>query len=220
MLDNMKNKIKNKIKNKKDYKFFLKADRFALGIDDSLKGKIYRLLFPNYILRFQEILRKDFSSKILYIFIKRKFYKLSRQLGFSIPINVFGPGLSIPHYGTIVVNQSAKIGCNCRLHACVTIGASGGSAKSPLIGNNCYIGSGAKIFGDIVIPDSVVIGANSVVNKSVTESHIAVAGNPFKKTGSFFDIEKVVLFSVEAVEKRVEANPFLPTKDMNTIIKQ
>jgi serine O-acetyltransferase len=218
----------NTIKNHEDYLFFIKADKFALGINDSFAGKVYRCLYPNYIWIFHKRLRQVeylsnckkgvFFSCILF-FIKRSFTRISMKLGFSIPINVFGPGLSIPHYGTIIVNPSAKIGCNTRLHAGVTIGANFGSSKSPTIGKNCYIGPGSKIFGDITIADNVVIGANCVVNKSITKSNIAVAGVPAKIVKDFVDIEEVVLFATDGVKKRVVANPFVSTKILNTLIK-
>ena len=102
-------------------------------------------------------------------------------LNFSIPINVFGPGLSIAHYGTIVVNQNSKIGKNCRIHENVTIGSTGGEELAPQIGNNVFIGTGAKIIGNIEIADNIAIGANSLVNKSFTEPGITIAGNPAKK---------------------------------------
>jgi serine O-acetyltransferase len=98
-------------------------------------------------------------------------------LNFTIPKNVIGPGLFIVHYGTIIVNPKARIGAKCILHACVNIGEHKGGA--PKIGNNCYIGPGAKIFGDIVIGDNVSIGANSVVNKSFPDN-VVIAGVPAK----------------------------------------
>lgn len=41
---------------------------------------------------------------------------MSAKLSISIKPNVFGPGLSIAHYGGIVVNPNAHIGSNCRIH--------------------------------------------------------------------------------------------------------
>ena len=80
---------------------------------------------------------------------------------------MFGPGLSIAHAGTIVVNSNAKIGANCRIHVCVNIGADvTDGSKAPIIGDNCYIGPGAKLFGSIILGNNVGIGANAVVNKS------------------------------------------------------
>ena len=94
---------------------------------------------------------------------------------------MFDEGLSIAHYGCIVVNGNARIGKNCRIQECVTIGATNGQEDAPLIGDNCFIGSGAKIIGRIRIPDDVCIGAGSVVVKDIDEKGITVAGIPAKK---------------------------------------
>ena len=106
--------------------------------------------------------------------------KLQLKLGFTIPINVCGPGLSIAHYGTIVVSQHASIGANCRLHVGVNIGANGGGNDAPVIGNNVYIGPGTIIFGKVTIADNISIGANSTVNKSFNEKNVVIAGTPAK----------------------------------------
>ena len=104
------------------------------------------------------------------------------RLGFTISPNVFGPGLSIGHPGTLTVNGVAKVGKNCRIHTCVFIATKAGfSDKVPKIGDNVYIGPGAKIFGPIVIADNIAIGANSVVNKSFLEPGVTIAGIPARK---------------------------------------
>ena len=53
----------------------------------------------------------------------------------------------------------------------------------PTIGDNVYICTGAKVFGEIQVANDVIIGANSVVNKSVTENGVTVAGAPAKIVG-------------------------------------
>jgi serine O-acetyltransferase len=109
-------------------------------------------------------------------------YRLSRygfKLGYEIPINVFGPGLSIAHQGSIIVNRYARVGENCRINNGVTIGAEAGySDKCPTIGNNAFIGTGAQIFGSIIIGNDVAIGANAVVIKSFPQDGISIAGIP------------------------------------------
>lgn len=52
------------------------------------------------------------------------------------------------------------------------------------MGNNVYIGPGAKLFGRIEIADGIAIGANAVVNKSFLENNISIAGIPAKKIGN------------------------------------
>ena len=112
------------------------------------------------------------------------FKRLSLKLGFSIPAGVFAEGLSIAHYGTIVVSAGATVGKNCRIHEGVNIGATNGSEKAATIGNNVFIGTGAKIIGEITIADDVAIGANAVVVKSITEPGTTWAGVPARKISS------------------------------------
>lgn len=104
-----------------------------------------------------------------------------RKLGFSIPVNVFGPGLSLAHAGTVVVNKSAKVGRNCRLHVCVNIGAAtDDGTAAPTIGDDCYIAPGAKLYGPIIIGNNTGIGANAVVTKSFPNDNQTLAGVPAK----------------------------------------
>lgn len=174
------------INSKQDLRDYLTADFL------SSYRKNFRLRpFVDDIWKFQILLRKveyyqncrkDFFGRIYWIFLRIRLERMSVKLGFSIPPNSFGPGLSIAHRGTIVIHGKAKIGANCRIHVCVNIGAQAGDENAvPKIGDNVYIGPGAKIFGGIEIADGIAIGANAVVNKSFTEPNISIAGVPAKK---------------------------------------
>lgn len=101
-------------------------------------------------------------------------HRLATRLGFTIPKNVFGPGLHIVHYGTIVVHPEARVGRNCRLHPSTSIGDYNGV---PRLGDNVYIGPGAKIYGPVTLGDNVAVGANAVVNKSFG-SNVTLGGVP------------------------------------------
>ncbi|MFR6102996.1 MAG: serine O-acetyltransferase [Christensenellales bacterium] len=94
------------------------------------------------------------------------------------------PYLSIAHAGSIVINNKARVGQNCRIHPGVTIGATNGVNEAAKIGDNCYLGSGAKIIGDIHIADGVAIGANAVVVKSIIENNTTWAGVPARKVSN------------------------------------
>lgn len=189
------------IKTRKELKKYLEQDRIALGVKQlSLKGKIKNMFFPNHIYSFQKAMRKaEFYGNnkrnifylILFAYFFFKYKKLSVKLGFSIPMNVFGPGLAIIHYGTIVVNPRAKVGANCRIHVCTNIGESGGVAGAPKIGDNVYIGPGAKIYGDITIANNAVIAANAAVNKSILEEGMLVAGVPAKVIKQI-DVKRII----------------------------
>lgn len=51
----------------------------------------------------------------------------------------------------------------------------------PVIGDNVFISPGVKMFGDIRIGNNIVIGANSVMNRSFEEDNICIAGVPARK---------------------------------------
>ena len=89
----------------------------------------------------------------------------------------------LPHLlNGIIVSYGAKIGENCKICQQVTIGRDSGSgthAGEPTIGNNVFIGAGAKIVGKITIGDNVRIGANAVVCRDVP-SNCTVVGVPGK----------------------------------------
>lgn len=156
----------------------------------SLIGGIKEFFFPYEIWRFQKYLRKleyytnasvcksvKYLGKILY---KMRYRKQSLKLGFTIPINVCDYGLSMAHYGTIVISANAHIGRYFHIHAGVNIGASAGRSEAPTIGNNVYIGPGAILFGNIQIADNCTIAANATVNKSFDIERSVIAGTPAK----------------------------------------
>ncbi|WP_100642213.1 acyltransferase [Alteromonas facilis] len=49
---------------------------------------------------------------------------------------------------------------------------------STQVGNNVFIGAKSIILPGVVIVDNVVVAAGSIVNKSILESNVIVAGNP------------------------------------------
>ena len=168
------------IKTRKDYRLFVDSDCRSLGLTSQRNW-----FMLNEILVFQIRLRRlelalNCSKNPIRRLIRRYLYRrTSIRLGFSISPNTIGPGLSIAHRGTIVVNGGARIGANCRLHVGVNIGTEAGKADSaPTIGDNCYVGPGVKIFGPITIGSGSVIGANAVVNKSFPEGNQTIAGVP------------------------------------------
>jgi serine O-acetyltransferase len=170
-----------KIKSRENYLRFLRADKISSGNPE-------RPYFFKDIMLFQIRLRKleyalNCSRNPIRITWRRiLFHRSSVRLGYSISPNTIGPGLSLAHRGTIVINGGARIGSNCRIHAGVNIGTEAGkSSAAPTIGDNCYIGPGAKIFGEVVIGSGVVIGANAVVNRSFPDSDQTLAGVPARK---------------------------------------
>jgi serine O-acetyltransferase len=120
----------------------------------------------------------------------RPLYYLSRYLlrrcifkyGIEIwPDSRIGPGLYIGHFGSIHISRMARIGRNCNISHDVTIGISnrGQHAGVPTLGDNVFVGPGAKLFGDITVGNNVAVGANCVVMEDVPDNAV-IAGIPGK----------------------------------------
>jgi serine O-acetyltransferase len=163
-----------------DYKAYLDADRVSLGKNHTWRDRVLdEIWLFQRRLRRVEYLTNCRKSRLRRLVAVYQYRQLGIRLGFSIPINVFGPGLALLHYGTIVINAQTRVGANCRVHAGVNIGAQlGPGGGVPRIGDNCYLGPGAKLFGAIVIGDNTVIGANAVVNKSFPNGNVTLGGVP------------------------------------------
>lgn len=76
----------------------------------------------------------------------------------------------------IVIAGGVLIGENCYISHQVTIGRS--RNKAPVIGDNVYIGPGAKIFGGIKIGNNVRIGANCIVFQDIPDNATVVLEKP------------------------------------------
>lgn len=182
------------IKTKKDLERYLEMDRLALGHKNKKAFLVgdYRYKFM-IALRHHEYYNNIYYqnggvkmfTKLMLLWYRYRHYKLGYQLGFEIPINTCEGGLRINHSGLIIINPYARIGKYCDIHQGVNIGQQGPNRDDcPIIGNNVWIGPGAKIFGKIRIADNCQIGANAVVNKSFEEPGISIAGVPAKKIGN------------------------------------
>lgn len=82
-----------------------------------------------------------------------------------LDIDELGAGLFLQH-GYAANIGARKIGKNCWINQQVVIGFTA-IDKKPTLGNNVHVATGARVLGDIVIGDNVVIGANAVVVKDV-----------------------------------------------------
>ncbi len=84
----------------------------------------------------------------------------------------FGPGFVLIHSYGVVINSAVSAGSDIRIEHLVTIGAERG--ESPVLGDNVFIGAGAKIVGAVTIGSNVKIGANAVVTKDIPDNVTAV----------------------------------------------
>lgn len=174
------------VNNYKSFKYFVSKDFEQRKIKFRWRHLVNPIIRFQVALRYYELLvnKKSIWRHVFKIY----FYRLSIRLGFSIPPNVFDHGLCIVHYGNIVVNPNARVGKNCRIHIGVNIGGQAGFYTSemaktlcPVIGDDCYIGPGVKIFGPVSIANGCSVGANAVVTKSFSEENSTLVGIPAKR---------------------------------------
>ena len=174
------------ITDKQTLQLYLDADKFALGIKRKFPIPLIDTIWIyQRTLRYYEYHKNvgNFLCKLWFSFLLRR---RGERLGFYISGNCFGPGLRINHYGMLIVNKHARIGKWCDINQGVNIGANGmideeGKVhlRTPIIGDYCYIGVGAKIFSDCRIGNNCRIGANAVVTKDVKDNMTAI-GVPMK----------------------------------------
>lgn len=84
----------------------------------------------------------------------------------------FAGGLVLMHPSGVVINSKVIAGKNITIESGVVIGDEKGF--SPKLGDNVFIGSGAKIIGNVKVGNNVKIGANAVVVKDVPDNCTAL----------------------------------------------
>lgn len=166
---------------KQDMAFYYANSKREQLIEWILNDPIY------YIAKYIRLLRKEeyyFNTStnkwetFLYLFYLRRKNSLGNKLGFKIPKNCFGPGLTIYHHGEIIINENVKVGANCKLHGGNCIGNNGINNDVPMIGDSLDLGIGAKIIGNVTLGNNIRVGANAVVTKSFTEGDVILIGCP------------------------------------------
>lgn len=152
-----------------------------------LKKILYRLLCPFVTAyayaRFRGIwgiktaLRNSDRQKPLlkYVF-ERQLQKRGSWIGYASDFT--GEPL-FPHgIAGVFISNAAKVGRGCVIFHQVTIGSNtlpdSKSKGSPVIGDNVYIGAGAKIIGGITVGNNCRIGAGAVVYSDMPDNSVAV----------------------------------------------
>lgn len=150
--------------------------------DPSIKSNIEALLYPSFKAQLYYKLSHYLYLKKHYFLARYICEKAKRKTGIEIhPGAKIGKNLFIDHGYGVVIGETAKIKDNVIIFHGVTLGGTGKEKgkRHPTIGNNVFIGSGAKILGNITIEDNVKVGANAVVLKSI-KKETTVVGIPGK----------------------------------------
>lgn len=89
--------------------------------------------------------------------------------------SVFAGSPSLPHgLRGIHISDKAQIGNNVTIFQQIVIGVAESGGGAPTVGDNCILGAGCKVIGDIHIGNNVKIGANCVVHFDVPDNATVV----------------------------------------------
>lgn len=165
------------------YLFLVRADLHRYAGNSTLSSFLYHMVVsPGYKYAFwmRTCAYLKSHSLIRFVLFPPAWLILSHyeyKYGVSISYQTqVGSGLHIGHFGGIVVNRYAMIGKNCNLSHQVTLGVvrRGTRMGYPVIGDNVYIGPGAKVIGNVHVGNNVAIGANCVVTDDVPDNSVVV----------------------------------------------
>lgn len=125
------------------------------------------------LLRLKNSAKKNRILNILYSYVISSFNSyIGKNSQFSSEPN-FPHGIK-----GIFISGGSIIGNNVTIFQGVTIGSNtlidSNGMGSPIIGDNCYIGAGAKIIGNIRIGKNCRIGANAVVVQDCPDNSLVV----------------------------------------------
>lgn len=161
-----------------------RSDNYRPSLKDKLLSNESWYIF-HFIrhLRYVEYYKeKGALYKILYLYHFLKLKRLSFKLHITIYPNTIAGGLKLYHVGDFThVGSNCRIGRNCTILPGVVFGNKyeNETIGETIVGDNCYFGLGARIFGPLTIGNNVIVGANSVIIKDIPDNAI-VAGAPAK----------------------------------------
>jgi serine O-acetyltransferase len=170
----------------REYRYLVKSDLYRIS-DRTGTGALLTHVLRGSAFKYNFWMRTCAYARS-HPFLRHTVYRVARPMlthytykfGISIPFETrIGSGFYIGHFGGIVVNEHCVIGKNCNISHGVTLGVSNRGAMQgcPVIGDNVYIGPGAKIIGAVKVGNHAAVGANCVVTKDVPD-HAVVVGIP------------------------------------------
>lgn len=130
------------------------------------------------VIKFYKIERWFYVHKMK-ILAKIVYHLIQILFGCTIPYStILEKGVNIAHFHGIVIHQKTKIGKGSIIYQNVCVGGRNGKGGA-IIGENCILGTGCCILGEIKIGNNVKIGANAVVLEDIPDN-CTVVGIPAK----------------------------------------
>lgn len=162
------------IRNRDEYHEYLTADKQVNGIKSFKDEFHYTWRYIKALRRYEYYVNTKSGGVLGRVIAKIRMRRWGLKTGISIGINSFGKGLYLPHYGSIVVNSSARFGDYCIVQSDVNVS---GNVSG---GDHIYLAAGAKVLKDVRIPNYCIVAANAVLNEDIEEENVVVGGIPAK----------------------------------------
>lgn len=159
------------------FEYIKKEIKLIKEKDPAIKSSLEVLLYPSFkVMIYYKIAH--------YFYLKKRFFiarllseKAKRKTGIEIhPGAIIGKDFFIDHGSGVVIGQTTIIGDNVTIFHGVTLGGIGfdKGKRHPTIGNNVFIGCGAKILGNIKVGNNSKIGAGAIVLSDVEDNSTVV----------------------------------------------
>lgn len=168
-----------------DLQYYLSEDLKRFGKKPNIKDRILHnevwYIF-HYIRHLRYVEYYKDKNKLLFLWHFFWYKRLGFKLRITIYPNTVGNGFRIFHVGDFIhIGPNVKIGNNCTILPGVVFGNKSEKQDNNkvIVGDNCYFGLGAKIFGSVKIGNNVMVGANAVVTKDIPDNAV-VGGVPAK----------------------------------------
>lgn len=170
------------IRTKRELELYILADRMInRGVFHySLLHRIKKIFIPDYVMSFLESMRRaeyykeqhGVINKLCFYWNSIKFNKLGYKLGFSIGLNTLSYGVSIPHYGTIIVGKENSIGKYAVLHTSTCI-----TSMGSIIGDGLNLSTGSVITKKVMLGNYITTCANSIINNNFLTDRKLIGGS-------------------------------------------
>jgi len=158
----------------------MQSEFFGLTVRGLLGAFLVKLLLPFVLLKYKEFWGLRQAALRRGGVLAKCYHAYVARYGASVPLSVkFDGPPCLPHslYG-IFIAQFAHIGKNVTIMQQVTIGEDtfkpSGTDARRYIGDNVFIGAGAKIIGGVIVGANCRIGANCCVYSDMPPNTVAV----------------------------------------------